>query len=71
MNDRSKFKKVEMLVFNGEDPNLWLFHTDQYFQIHKLTDSKKMKVATISFDGLALDCIDLKKSTRDLLIGRI
>ena len=23
--DRSKFKKVEMSIFNGSDPNSWLF----------------------------------------------
>ncbi|KAA0066053.1 transposon Tf2-1 polyprotein isoform X1 [Cucumis melo var. makuwa] len=44
-NDRSKFKKVEMLVFNGEDPDAWLFRADKYFQIQKLTDSEKMTVA--------------------------
>ncbi|KAL4033230.1 hypothetical protein IC575_006316 [Cucumis melo] len=54
-NDRSKFKKVEMLVFNGEDPDAWLFRADRYFQIHMLTDSKKMTVATISFEGPALN----------------
>ena len=34
-NGRNKFKKVEMSVFNGEDPNSWLFHADRYFHIHK------------------------------------
>lgn len=32
LNDQSKFKKVEMLVF-------WLFRVDWYFKIHKLIDS--------------------------------
>ena len=54
-NNRSKFKKVEMLVFNGDDPDSWLFRADRYFQIHKLTDSKKLTVATISFEGLDLN----------------
>lgn len=26
--DRSKFKKVEMPVFNGTDPDSWLFRVD-------------------------------------------
>ncbi|KAA0039182.1 transposon Tf2-1 polyprotein isoform X1 [Cucumis melo var. makuwa] len=54
-NDRSKFKKVEMPVFNGEDPDAWLFRADRYFQIHRLTDSEKMTVATISSEGPALN----------------
>lgn len=38
---RIKFK-VEMPVFNGEDPDSWLFRADIYFQIHKLTDAEKL-----------------------------
>ncbi|TYK05646.1 DNA polymerase epsilon catalytic subunit A-like [Cucumis melo var. makuwa] len=30
-NDQNKFKKVEMLVFNDEDPYSWLFRMDRYF----------------------------------------
>ncbi|TYK00560.1 transposon Tf2-1 polyprotein isoform X1 [Cucumis melo var. makuwa] len=40
--DRSKFKKVEMLVFNGTDLDSWLFRADRYFKIH-------------NFDGPVLD----------------
>ncbi|KAA0042929.1 transposon Tf2-1 polyprotein isoform X1 [Cucumis melo var. makuwa] len=54
-SDQSKFKKIEMPVFNGEDPDVWLFRVDRYFQIHRLTDCEKMIVATISFEGPALN----------------
>ncbi|KAL4025181.1 hypothetical protein IC575_013559 [Cucumis melo] len=54
-SDRNKFKKIEMPVFTGEDPDSWLFRAERYFQIHKLTDSEKMLVSTISFDGPALN----------------
>ncbi|TYK16772.1 Transposon Ty3-G Gag-Pol polyprotein [Cucumis melo var. makuwa] len=54
-SDRSKFKKVEMPVFTGEDPESWLFRAERYFQIHKLTESEKMLVSTICFDGPALN----------------
>ncbi|KAA0061684.1 transposon Tf2-1 polyprotein isoform X1 [Cucumis melo var. makuwa] len=53
--DCSKFKKVEMLVFDGTDPDSWLFRADCYFKIHNLLDSEKLTVAVISFDGPALD----------------
>ncbi|KAA0055700.1 Ty3/gypsy retrotransposon protein [Cucumis melo var. makuwa] len=53
--DRSKFKKVEMPVFDGTDPDSWLFRADRYFKIHNLTDSERLTVAVISFDGPALD----------------
>ena len=35
--DRNKFKKVKMSLFNGEDPDSWLFRAKRYFQIHRLT----------------------------------
>ena len=53
--DRNKFKKVEMPIFNGDDPDSWLFRAERYFQIHKLTDFEKMTVATISFEGPVLN----------------
>ena len=54
-NDRNKFKKVEMPVFNGEDPDSWLSRADRYFQIHKLTELEKMIVAIISFLSFSQD----------------
>ena len=42
-------------MFSGNDSNSWLFEVDRYFQIHELTNPKKMIVYVISFDGLALD----------------
>ena len=42
-------------MFNGEDPDSWLFRANRYFQIHKLTDAEKLLVATISFEGPALN----------------
>lgn len=52
--DRNKFKKVEMQVFSGDDPNGWLSRADRYFQIHWLSDSEKVIVAVISFEEAAL-----------------
>ncbi|KAA0059479.1 hypothetical protein IC582_002784 [Cucumis melo] len=54
-HDRNKFKKIEMPVFTGEDPDSWLFRAERYFQIHKLTESGKMLVSTVSFDGPTLN----------------
>ena len=38
LTDRSKFKKVEILVFNGTNPDSWLFQADRFFKIHSLPD---------------------------------
>lgn len=49
MNDRSKFKKVEMPTFSDIDPDSWLFRMDQ------LSKMRKTIIAVINFDGAALD----------------
>ncbi|KAA0053640.1 transposon Tf2-1 polyprotein isoform X1 [Cucumis melo var. makuwa] len=49
--DQSKFKKVEMPVFDGTDPDSWLFRADRYFKIHNLSDSEKLTVAVPSDQG--------------------
>lgn len=54
-SDHNKFKKFEMPILSGTNPDLWLFKADQYFQIHKLTDLEKLTVVVISFNGAALD----------------
>ena len=53
--DRSKFKKVEMPIFNRTNTDSWLFRADRYIKVHELTDSEKLIVAVISFGGPALD----------------
>lgn len=53
-HDRSKFKKVEMPMFAGQDLDSWLFQVERYFDIHKLSNSEKIVVAVINFDGIAL-----------------
>lgn len=52
--DCLKFKKVEMSVFGGEDPDLWLFRADMYFQLYKVTDNEKL-VTVISLEGEVLN----------------
>lgn len=43
-----------MPIFSGDDPDGWLFRAERYFHIHRLTDTEKMTVAVISFEGDAL-----------------
>lgn len=61
VQDRSKFKKVEMPVFNGSDPDSWLFRADHYFNTHKLSDSKKLMMVVISFEEAVLDWFKSKE----------
>lgn len=53
--DRNKFKKVEMPMFNGTDPDSWLFRADFYFKIHRLSEDYTMTVTIINFKSTALN----------------
>ncbi|KAA0054710.1 gypsy/ty3 element polyprotein [Cucumis melo var. makuwa] len=41
--DRIKFKKLEMPVFNGEDPDGWFYRVEHYFQLQLLNEQEKFK----------------------------
>lgn len=43
-----------MPVFDGSQPDSWLFMAERYFHIHQLSDLEKIVVASISFTGVAL-----------------
>ena len=47
-------RRVEMLVFTGENPDGWIFRADRYFATYGLTEEEKLVVAAMSLDGDAL-----------------
>lgn len=51
--ERIKLKKLEMPVFNGTDPDGWLFRVELYFQMHRLIEEEKLTVAVVCFEGRA------------------
>ncbi|TYK01506.1 gypsy/ty3 element polyprotein [Cucumis melo var. makuwa] len=49
--DRIKFKKLEIPIFNGEDPDGWFHRAEHYFQMHILNELEKLKIAVVSLEG--------------------
>ena len=47
-------RRVEMPVFEGGNPEGWVFMVEKFFSIHRLTEMEKLDVATLSFDSEAL-----------------
>ena len=45
---------IEMLVFEGGNPEGWVFHSENFFSMHQHSEMEKLDVATLSFDGEAL-----------------
>lgn len=54
--DQSKYKRLEMPIFFGENPNSWVYRAEHYFKIHELADLEKIKVAIIAFAPNVVDC---------------
>ena len=52
--DRIKFKKLEMSVFSGEDPDGWFYRAEHYFQMHLLNKREKLKIVVVSLKGKGL-----------------
>ncbi|KAL0540077.1 hypothetical protein IC582_024306 [Cucumis melo] len=47
--DRSKYKKLEMPMFLGENPESWVYRAEHFFEINNLPEAEKVKVAVVSF----------------------
>ncbi|TYK02434.1 retrotransposon protein [Cucumis melo var. makuwa] len=49
VTDQSKYKKLEMPMFLGENPESWVYRAEDFFEINNLPESEKVKVAVVSF----------------------
>ncbi|TYK26819.1 putative membrane-bound O-acyltransferase C24H6.01c isoform X5 [Cucumis melo var. makuwa] len=47
--DRSKYKKLEMPMFLGENPESWVYRVEHFFEINNLSEAEKVKVVVVSF----------------------
>ncbi|XP_061364975.1 uncharacterized protein LOC133308371 [Gastrolobium bilobum] len=45
--------RMELPLFNGTDPNSWIFRTELYFGLQQVPDSMKVKLAGMRMEGLA------------------
>lgn len=43
-----------MPVFEGFEPDEWVFHVERYFSINRMAEEQKVEAAIICFDGEAL-----------------
>lgn len=47
---RLKLKRLEMPLFDGENPNSWVYQAEIYYEMHHLSEREKVKVAVVSFE---------------------
>ena len=39
--------KIDMRKFDGKDPVTWILHMEQYFDLHNVKNTKKVRIATL------------------------
>ncbi|KAJ9540003.1 hypothetical protein OSB04_026509 [Centaurea solstitialis] len=49
-----KGRKLEMPTFDGTDPDGWILRAERYFSLNRLSQTEKIEVAFIAFEGTAL-----------------
>ena len=42
-------RRVEMLTFEGDNPDWWIFQAKGYFVLNKMSESEKLEVVVVSF----------------------
>ena len=47
-------RRLEMQVFEEDDPNSWVFRVEQYFSVNQLSDEEKLDFDALGFEGVAL-----------------
>ena len=50
----SRLHRIEMSVFDGENPDDWILKVERYFQLYHISNEDKLEAAIISFKGEAL-----------------
>jgi len=47
-------RKLEMPLFEGENPDEWIFRAERYFAVNQLADEEKIESAVLYFEAAAL-----------------
>jgi len=51
----SRLSKIEFPRFNGTDLRPWIYKVDQFFSLDEIPPNQKVRVASLHFDGLAIE----------------
>lgn len=49
-----RFRKLDMPVFDGTDPDGWLLRVERYFAFYKLSEAEMLDAVVVAFEGDAL-----------------
>ncbi|CAH1440276.1 unnamed protein product [Lactuca virosa] len=49
-----RFRKLDMPLFDGENPDGWILRAERYFNFYKLSEADKLEAAVVALEGDAL-----------------
>nr|KAJ0228165.1 hypothetical protein LSAT_V11C100046520 [Lactuca sativa] len=49
-----RFRKLDMPLFDGENPDGWILRAERYFNFYRLSEADKMEAAVVALEGDAL-----------------
>lgn len=49
-----RYRKLDMPVFDGEDPDGWILRVERYFAFYRLTEEEMLEAVGVAMDGDAL-----------------
>lgn len=53
--EERRIKKLELPIFNGDDPYGWTFRADRYFDVNQFEESERVEAAVVCMEGRALN----------------
>lgn len=61
-----RFRKLDMPVYEGDDPDGWILRVERYFNFHKLDAEEQMDSAVVAMEGDALRFFQWKNCRRPI-----
>lgn len=49
-----RYRKFDMPMFHGSDPDGWLMRVERYFNFYRLTEEKRLEAVVVALEGNAL-----------------
>ncbi|KAH9650018.1 hypothetical protein KPL70_026202 [Citrus sinensis] len=63
-----RFRKLEMPLFDGSNPDGWILKAERYFSVNRLSNEEKLEAAIIAFEGDALLWYQWENRKRSIVV---
>lgn len=63
-----KYRKLDMPLFDGQDPDGWILRVERYFSFYRLNEEEKMEAAVVGMEGEALSWYQWEHRRRPIRI---